>query len=113
MPQRLERSPGIGGAIAPPFVLQPGFTEDRNPPNEEYFCAAVSSQLDDKGATRKSFKWRLRSDKVAARRRMAAQKLAAIRKEDAKAMQEHAKDVQASLRLLFDVKKHRQSFYRF
>jgi hypothetical protein len=103
----------IGGAIAPPFLLQPGFTESPEPPSKDFYCAAVSSVLDDKGLTRKSYKWLLRSEKVRANRRMAAQKLASVRREDATAMQKHAKADQAMLRVLFDVKKHRHSFYRF
>jgi hypothetical protein len=101
------------GAIVQPFLLQPGFTENPEPPTADYFCAAVSSVLDDKGATRKSFRWLMRSEKLRARRRLAAQKLASIRREDAEAAHQRVKEEQATLRALFDAKKHRQSFYRF
>jgi hypothetical protein len=103
----------IGGTIAAPFVLQPGFTENPEPPSKDFFCAAVSSVMDDSGLTRKSYKWLLRLEKVRANRRMAAQKLALIRREDATAAQKRAKAEQTVLRVLFDAKKHRQSFYKF
>jgi hypothetical protein len=103
----------IGGAIAAPFMLQPGFTENPQAPSADYFCAAVSSVLDTDGVTRKSYRFLMRSEKVKARRRRVARKLASIRREDANAAREHVKTEQATLRALFDVKKHRQSFYRF
>jgi hypothetical protein len=103
----------IGGAITQPFALQPGFSENPEPPRADFYCAAVSSVMDDKGVTRKSFKWLLRSERVRANRRMAAQKLASVLREDAKAAQERTKAEQATLRVLFDVKKHRQAFYKF
>jgi 5-bromo-4-chloroindolyl phosphate hydrolysis protein len=93
--------------------LLPGFTENPEPPSKDFFCAAVSSVLDDKGLTRKSYKWLLRAELVRARSLMAAQKLASIRREDATAAQKRAKTEQATLRVLFDAKKHRQSFYKF
>jgi hypothetical protein len=103
----------VGGAIAAPFVLLPGFTENPEPPSRDFFCAAVSSVLDDKGLTHKSYKWLLRPELVRARRLMAAQKLASIRRDDAAAAQKRAKAEQTALRVLFDVKKHRQSLYKF
>jgi hypothetical protein len=103
----------IGGAIAQPFVLRSGFTENPTPPSSDFYCAAVSSVLGADGVSHKSYRWLLRSEKVRALRRMAAQKLASVRREDAKAVQEHTKAEQATLRVLFDVKKHRQAFYKF
>jgi hypothetical protein len=103
----------IGGAIATKFVLQPGFTENPTPPSRDYFCAALSSVLDADGVTHKTFKYLLRSETVRARRRLAAQKLASVRRDNCKAFEEHAKAVQAELRELFDVRKHRTPFYKF
>jgi hypothetical protein len=103
----------IGGAIAAPFALQPGFTENPQPPSADYFCAAVSSALDTDGVTRKSYKFLMRSEKVKARRRMAARKLASVRRDDAEAQHRRVKYEQDMLRVLFDAKKHRQSFYKF
>jgi hypothetical protein len=103
----------MGGAIAAPFVLQPGFTENPEQPSADYFCAAVSSVLDTDGVTRKSYKFLMRAEKVRALRRMAGRKLASVRREDATAVQKHAKAEQTVLRMFFDAKKHRQSFYKF
>ena len=112
-PKQIEPLRNIGGAITKPFVLQPDFTRNPKPPSSDFYCAAVSSVLDDMAVTHKSYRWLLRSEKVRALRRMVAEKLASVRREDATAVQEHAKTEQATLRVLFDGKKHRQSFYRF
>jgi hypothetical protein len=101
------------GATAQPFVLQPGFTENPQPPSADFFRSALSSVMDDKGQTHKTFKFILRAEKVRALRKLAAQKLASVRREDSEACHQRAKEQQATLRALFDAKKHRQSFYRF
>jgi hypothetical protein len=112
-PKQPEPLRNISGAVAAPFVLRPGFTENPEPPSPDFYCAAISSVLDAQGVTHKSYKWLLRSEKLRANRVRAARKLASVLREDAEAMRQRTKEEQATLRVLFDANKHRQSFYRF